>query len=143
MHLGEAIGATPGGFGVFDIGHLAGEPLDYFNPIATLAAITNRQSRRRAFDVARAHYDAGNDLFARMLDPNLVYTCGYWREADDLASAQIAKLDLVCRKLRLRRGETVVVGGWGGGALALHMARDDGGGGKAFGVSREAMVPPM
>ena len=54
----------------------------------------------RAKKNARAHYDIGNDLFERMLDKRMIYTCAYWRDADDLDSAQEAKLDLICRKLR-------------------------------------------
>lgn len=71
------------------------------------------------------HYDLGNDFYARWLDPQLVYTCAWYPEKTaTLAEAQVAKLDLVCRKLHLRPGERVVDAGCGWGALALHMARE-------------------
>lgn len=78
--------------------------------------IFNFQSFRRAFMVGEEHYDLGNDLFVNMLDPRLVYTCGYWEQARDLAEAQRDKLDLVCQKVRLRPGMRVLdIGcGWGG-----------------------------
>ncbi|WP_029041017.1 cyclopropane fatty acyl phospholipid synthase [Cucumibacter marinus] len=67
-------------------------------------------------EVGRKHYDLGNDLFEAMLDPLMIYSCGYWREADDLAGAQRAKLDLICRKAGLKPGDRVLdIGcGWGG-----------------------------
>jgi len=70
------------------------------------------------------HYDLGNDFYATWLDPELVYTCAYYPRRDaSLEEAQATKLDLVCRKLRLRPGERVVEAGCGWGALSLHMAR--------------------
>lgn len=83
-----------------------------------LALIRNPQSRRRSFAVGRRHYDIGNDLYERMLDRRMTYSCGYWRTAQDLDTAQEHKLDLVCRKLQLERGMKVLdVGcGWGGAA---------------------------
>ena len=70
---------------------------------------------QRAFEVGQRHYDLGNDLFRAMLDPRLVYSCGYWRQADTLAAAQEAKLDLICRKVQLQAGMRVldIGGGWG------------------------------
>ena len=68
-------------------------------------------------EIGKAHYDTGNDLFSRMLDPWMQYSCGYWQSgANDLDAAQVAKLDLVCRKLELKPGMTLLdVGcGWGG-----------------------------
>ncbi|MGD9599993.1 MAG: cyclopropane fatty acyl phospholipid synthase [Steroidobacteraceae bacterium] len=85
---------------------------------ALLARLRNPQSRRRAFIVGEKHYDVGDDLFQRMLDPRMIYSCGYWPRAADLAGAQEDKLDLVCRKLGLARGMRVLdIGcGWGGAA---------------------------
>jgi cyclopropane-fatty-acyl-phospholipid synthase len=82
---------------------------------ALLARLSNRQSRTRSAEVAKRHYDLGNDLYAAMLGSRLVYSCGYWRQAGDLDAAQEAKLDLVCRKLELRPGMRVLdIGcGWG------------------------------
>jgi cyclopropane-fatty-acyl-phospholipid synthase len=70
----------------------------------------------RAFEVGQRHYDIGNDLYQEMLDPRMVYTCAYWKDATDLDAAQEAKLDLVCRKVGLRSGMRVLdLGcGWGG-----------------------------
>ena len=80
------------------------------------ARLMNLQSVHRAFEVGRRHYDVGNDLYSRMLGERMVYSCAYWKDAQDLDAAQDAKLDLVCRKLRLEPGMTVLdVGcGWGG-----------------------------
>lgn len=80
------------------------------------AKVRNQQSRRRASANARAHYDIGNDLYERMLDKRMIYSCGYWRNAADLDTAQEAKLDLICRKLGLERGMRLLdIGcGWGG-----------------------------
>lgn len=85
-------------------------------------ALINRQSLRRAPKVAHQHYDLGNDLFTRMLDPTMSYSCGYWRHADSLAAAQTAKLDLICRKLQLEPGMTLLDIGCGWGGLLHHAA---------------------
>jgi cyclopropane-fatty-acyl-phospholipid synthase len=78
--------------------------------------LTNMQSRKKAFQIGEHHYDIGNDLYQVMLDERMVYTCGYWQESEDLSQAQIAKLDLVCRKIGLSPGQKVLdIGcGWGG-----------------------------
>lgn len=87
------------------------------------------------------HYDLGNDFYQRWLDDQLVYTCAYYAHPDQsLEDAQRAKLDLVCRKLSLRPGETVIEAGCGWGALALHMARQYGVRVKAFNISREQIA---
>jgi cyclopropane-fatty-acyl-phospholipid synthase len=80
--------------------------------------LVNLQNVRRAEQVAVQHYDLGNDLFRAMLDPRLIYSCGYWRDARTLTQAQEAKLELVARKLALAPGMRVLdVGcGWGGAA---------------------------
>ncbi len=65
------------------------------------ARLFNLQSKNVPRIVGKEHYDLGNDLFSRMLDPYMQYSCGYWKEAQSLEAAQQAKLDLICRKLEL------------------------------------------
>lgn len=76
--------------------------------------LINLQKKSDAFKLK--HYNIGNDLFAKMLDKRMIYTCGYWAEAFDLDAAQEAKLDLVCRKVGLKPGMKILdIGcGWGG-----------------------------
>ncbi|MFP1682142.1 cyclopropane fatty acyl phospholipid synthase [Alloalcanivorax sp. C16-1] len=86
-------------------------------------ALRNRQSLRRARQVAERHYDLGNDLFEKMLDPTMAYSCGYWKDADTLHQAQEAKLDLICRKLELEPGMTLLDIGCGWGSLLEYATR--------------------
>ncbi len=98
-------------------------------------------TRGRAQASVRRHYDLGNDFYARWLDRDMVYTCAYFTRADaTLEEAQVAKLDLVCRKLGLTPGETVFEAGCGWGALALHMARNYGVTVRAFNISHEQIL---
>ena len=87
-----------------------------------LGRVVNLQSVQRARQVAEAHYDLGNDLYRAMLDPRMVYTCGYWANATDLDGAQTAKLHLVCRKLGLQPGMRVLDIGCGWGSFARFAA---------------------
>lgn len=79
------------------------------------AKIFNLQNIKRAWHVGEKHYDLGNAFYKRMLDSRMTYTCGYWQDADNLEDAQIAKLDLICRKLNLQPGQRILdIGcGWG------------------------------
>ena len=86
-------------------------------------ALINRQNHRRAWQVAKTHYDAGNDLFEAMLDETLAYSCGYWKNADGLSQAQREKLDLICRKLQLQPGMRVLDIGCGWGSFVEYAAR--------------------
>ncbi len=88
-----------------------------------LSGVMNLQSRARAYIVGEAHYDLGNDLFQRMLDETMCYSCGYWKDAKNLHEAQVAKLDLACRKLDLHPGMRVLDIGCGWGSFAEHAAR--------------------
>ena len=107
--------------------------------VAARVAAANDQTRAR--QNVHHHYDLGNDFYQSWLDDQLVYTCAYFEHLDmSLEAAQRAKLDLVCRKLRLQPGETVVEAGCGWGALALHMARSYGARVKAFNISREQIA---
>ncbi|WP_051464329.1 cyclopropane fatty acyl phospholipid synthase [Pseudoxanthomonas suwonensis] len=101
------------------------------------ARLLNPQSRRRSGEVGRRHYDLGNDLYSAMLGRRLVYSCGYWRDADDLDAAQEAKLDLVCRKLRLRPGMRVLDVGCGWGEALKFAAERYGVSGVGVTISRE------
>jgi cyclopropane-fatty-acyl-phospholipid synthase len=80
------------------------------------SSLFNLQKSARAFQVGRRHYDIGNELYRHMLDKRMIYSCGYWENADTLDEAQEAKLDLICRKLDLKPGMRVLdIGcGWGG-----------------------------
>jgi len=84
------------------------------------------------------HYNLGNEFFRLWLDENMVYTCAYFpSETTGLEEAQRAKMDHVCRKLRLQPGESVIEAGCGWGSLALHMARHYGVRVRAFNISSE------
>lgn len=70
------------------------------------------------------HYDLSNDFYALWLDPQMIYSCGYFRSPEDsLATAQTQKLDHLCRKLRLKPGERLLDVGCGWGGLARHAAK--------------------
>ena len=86
--------------------------------LAIKARLINMQTERRSVRVGEVHYDVGDDLYARMLDPRMMYSCAYWKDAGTLEAAQTAKIDLVCRKLGLKPGMKVLdIGcGWGGAA---------------------------
>lgn len=86
------------------------------------ARITNLQRRSKAYDVGKRHYDTGNDLFGVMLDKYMNYSCGYWDRAKTLEDAQVAKLDLICRKMGLADGMKVLDIGCGWGGFARYAA---------------------
>lgn len=85
--------------------------------------IINLQSKKRSFQVVHNHYDIGNDVFELMLDPLMIYSCGYWENAKTLAQAQEDKLELICKKLKLKYGEKLLDIGCGWGGLAEYAAK--------------------
>lgn len=88
-----------------------------------LARLTNRQSSKRAFQVGEKHYDIGNDLYQKMLDPHMQYTCAYWKEgAMNLGEAQEAKLALIAEKLQIEPGMRILDAGCGFGGLSRYLA---------------------
>ncbi len=91
--------------------------------LALGARVFNMQNTRRAYIVGEKHYDLGDDLYERMLDPRMIYSCAYWQRAATLASAQEAKLDLVARKIRADAGMRVLDIGCGWGGAAQFMAQ--------------------
>ena len=89
--------------------------------LATL--LRNPQSRRRARIVAERHYNLGNDFFGALLDPYRQYSCAYFAaDGCSLEDAQLAKMDLICRKLELRAGDHLLDIGCGWGGLAKFAA---------------------
>jgi cyclopropane-fatty-acyl-phospholipid synthase len=110
--------------------------------------IRSAHERRRSNTPARSrdnvhhHYDIGNEFYALWLDTeHLQYTCAYYpRPGMSLEQAQTAKLEHVCRKLRLAPGEHVIEAGCGWGGLARFMARRYGVHVRAFNLSHEQIV---
>jgi cyclopropane-fatty-acyl-phospholipid synthase len=102
---------------------------------------SRRNTQTRARRNIHHHYDIGNDFYKLWLDRHMVYTCAYFPDpAMGLDTAQTAKLDYVCRKLRLAPGESVLETGCGWGALALHMGKHYGATVKAYNISREQLA---
>lgn len=92
-------------------------------PFGPSRAAGARHSRARDATAVRSHYDVGNDFFRLFLDRRMIYSCAYFAEGvEDLDAAQEAKLELVCRKLRLRPGERFLDIGCGWGGLVCHAA---------------------
>lgn len=96
----------------------------YYGPKirSTLSAIRSN-TLARSWRNVHHHYDLGNEFYKLWLDERMVYTCAYFDSpAVSLADAQVAKLEHVCRKLKLQPGQKVIEAGCGWGALAMHMA---------------------
>ena len=84
----------------------------------------SHRSRRRDAQAIEHHYDISNDFYALFLDPLMLYSCAYYREPDGkLEAAQRDKVDLVCRKLRLKPGETLLDIGCGWGGISISAAQ--------------------
>lgn len=95
--------------------------------LAALAPQRWIQSRDRAAQSIRFHYDRSNDFYRLFLDSQMVYSCAYWESPQvSLDAAQAAKLDLICRKLNLQSGDSFLDIGCGWGALVRHAARQFG-----------------
>jgi len=94
-----------------------------------LEAIRGHEARKDGSEATNKenvqyHYDLSNAFYALFLDPEMVYTCAYFRDwNNDLATAQHDKLDMICRKLRLKPGDRLLDIGCGWGALVCHAAK--------------------
>ena len=92
-------------------------------PTAELHLGGTRHSRGRDARAVRHHYDVGNEFFSLFLDRSMTYSCAFFsRDGESLESAQRAKLELTCRKLRLKHGDRVLDVGCGWGSFAIHAA---------------------
>jgi cyclopropane-fatty-acyl-phospholipid synthase len=113
-----------------------------FEKLKILAGyLTRRNTRKGALSNISKHYDLGNDFYAMFLDEALHYTCAYFTNADDdLETAQRQKADLVCRKLRLQPGDSVVEAGCGWGGFALHAAEHYGVSIRSYNISKEQVA---
>lgn len=101
------------------------------------ARIFNPQSLGRAYEVGQKHYDIGNDLFSVMLGESMAYSCGYFRETDDLTTAEYAKYDLICRKINLQPGQKVLDIGCGWGSFCKYAAEKYGAEAVGITISKE------
>ncbi len=102
------------------------------------AKLTNMQTKIRTYEVGSKHYDVGNDLYKYMLGPTMAYTCGYWRGgAKNLDEAQEAKFDLICRKVGLKAGDTILDIGSGFASFLTYAAKNYGAIGTGMSVSKE------
>jgi cyclopropane-fatty-acyl-phospholipid synthase len=99
-----------------------------------------RNSLSGSRDNIHQHYDLGNDFYSLWLGETMAYTCAYYPTAGaTLDQAQVAKMDHVCRKLRIAASDRVVEAGCGWGSLALHIAGRYGAKVRAFNISREQL----
>jgi cyclopropane-fatty-acyl-phospholipid synthase len=90
------------------------------------------------------HYNLSNKFYELFLDPEMVYSCAYFTEAhDDIARAQRDKLDIICRKLRLKPDEVLLDIGCGWGSLLIHAARHYGARGHGVTLAQEQYVYAM
>jgi len=101
------------------------------------SVVSSLQAKARVLSAAQQHYDLGNELFERMLDPRMIYSCGYWANAEDLQQAQEAKLELICRKLDIQPGARVLDIGCGWGGFAEYVAQRHGASVLAITLSQE------
>lgn len=91
---------------------------------ARISSVTAHHSPKQDIDDIKHHYDVGNEFYRLWLDERMIYSCAYFQTGDEtIHAAQLAKLDHICRKLRLQPGERLLDVGCGWGGLILHAAQ--------------------
>ncbi|MEU8973080.1 cyclopropane-fatty-acyl-phospholipid synthase family protein [Streptomyces monashensis] len=112
---------------VLDLLRLTGPPLPPAPPREEVRRPRRKLHTRRTDRQAISHhYDVGNDFYELVLGPSMVYSCAYWEDGGTLESAQRDKLELVCAKLGLTKGQRLLDVGCGWGSMAIHAAREHG-----------------
>lgn len=90
---------------------------------ARISAVTAHHTPKQDLDDIKHHYDVGNEFYRLWLDERMIYSCAYFQTGEEtIHAAQLAKLDHICRKLRLQPGERLLDVGCGWGGLILHAA---------------------
>jgi cyclopropane-fatty-acyl-phospholipid synthase len=126
---------------VYYAGRRAGKRESLLRRVAQVLHRPHRNTLAGSRDNIHHHYDIGNAFYELWLGSTMAYTCAYYPTPDaTLDEAQVAKMDHVCRKLRLKPGESVVEAGCGWGMLAMHMARRYGVRVRAFNISHEQIA---
>jgi cyclopropane-fatty-acyl-phospholipid synthase len=100
----------------------------FFSGVKSMAARLRHRLRANTVSGSRknisTHYDLGNDFYELMLDESMLYSCAHFRNADDcLAVAQQRKLELICNKLQIAPGDSILEIGCGWGAFAIYAAQ--------------------
>lgn len=95
-----------------------------FISLIAKAKIFNLQTKSKSLESIAHHYDIGNNLYENMLDPLMMYSCGYWDEVNNLNDAQEQKLKLICEKLQLKPGQKILDIGCGWGGFAYYAAKN-------------------
>jgi cyclopropane-fatty-acyl-phospholipid synthase len=124
---------------------LRSDVCNQFQPLSLVwlvlsAKLFNRQSITRSKQVGEQHYDLGNEFYEAMLDRRMTYTCGYWKDASNLAEAQESKLDMICQKLQLKPGMRVLDIGCGWGSFMAYAAEHYGVEAVGVSISKEQIA---
>jgi cyclopropane-fatty-acyl-phospholipid synthase len=118
-----------------------GDKPSWLRRAADLTHRSHGNTLRGSRDNIHHHYDIGNQFYSLWLGDTMAYTCAYYpTPTATLDEAQTAKMHHVCRKVRLKAGESVVEAGCGWGTLALHMARHYGVRVRAFNISHQQIA---
>lgn len=99
-----------------------------------------RQSIKNAQLVAKKHYDLDTNIYTYMLGKTMSYTCGYWKNAKSLDQAQNQKLDIICKKLHLKKGMSILDVGCGFGSFAYFAAKHYGVSVVGINISKEQIT---